>query len=173
MQLFPSVSIFLPFPNGSPQSPAISLPFPLTFLLPKHPHLSNSLPLLNRHRHSHSLVQARSPNRWPPWTPRRRLQLSISRSSLRLRPPYPLTLVRRKLNSTQLSAMWNRISSRCGSCFAGFSDETLELVLFAVHDLRKSLQDRGSDLMVRFGNAENVIQQLAMEVVSYFFQLVN
>ncbi|XP_057456991.1 uncharacterized protein LOC130747947 isoform X2 [Lotus japonicus] len=45
-----------------------------------------------------------------------------------------------------------------------FSDETLELVLFAVHDLRKSLQDRGSDLMVRFGNAENVIQQLAMEV---------
>lgn len=100
MQLFPSVSIFLPFPNGSPQSPAISLPFSLTFLLPKHPHLSNSLPLLNRHRHSHSLVQARSPNRWPPWTPRRRLQLSISRPSLRLRPPYSLTSVRPKLNST-------------------------------------------------------------------------
>ncbi|KAL3000400.1 hypothetical protein AAZX31_09G210700 [Glycine max] len=46
-----------------------------------------------------------------------------------------------------------------------FSDETLELVLLAVEDLRKSLKDRGSDLVIRFGNAENVIQQLATEVV--------
>ncbi|XP_027354283.1 uncharacterized protein LOC113864592 isoform X1 [Abrus precatorius] len=45
-----------------------------------------------------------------------------------------------------------------------FSDETLELVLFAVGDLRKSLKDRGSDLMIRFGNAENVILQLATEI---------
>ncbi|CAK8575378.1 unnamed protein product [Lathyrus sativus] len=45
-----------------------------------------------------------------------------------------------------------------------FSDEMLELVLFALKDLRKSLQERGSDLMIRFGNAENVIQQLANEV---------
>nr|KYP67915.1 hypothetical protein KK1_021530 [Cajanus cajan] len=45
-----------------------------------------------------------------------------------------------------------------------FSDETLELVLLAVQDLRKSLRDRGSDLMIRFGNAESVIQQLATEV---------
>ncbi|XP_058768414.1 uncharacterized protein LOC131642150 isoform X1 [Vicia villosa] len=45
-----------------------------------------------------------------------------------------------------------------------FSDEMLELVLFALKDLRKSLQERGSDLMIRFGNAENVIQQLAKEV---------
>ncbi|KAL3000403.1 hypothetical protein AAZX31_09G210700 [Glycine max] len=45
-----------------------------------------------------------------------------------------------------------------------FSDETLELVLLAVEDLRKSLKDRGSDLVIRFGNAENVIQQLATEV---------
>ncbi|CAI8600421.1 unnamed protein product [Vicia faba] len=45
-----------------------------------------------------------------------------------------------------------------------FSDEMLQLVLFALKDLRKSLQERGSDLMIRFGNAENVIQQLAKEV---------
>ncbi|KAI5389314.1 hypothetical protein KIW84_074818 [Lathyrus oleraceus] len=45
-----------------------------------------------------------------------------------------------------------------------FSDEMLELVLSALKDLRKSLQERGSDLMIRFGNAENVIQQLAIEV---------
>ncbi|XP_045832181.1 uncharacterized protein LOC123923534 isoform X1 [Trifolium pratense] len=45
-----------------------------------------------------------------------------------------------------------------------FSDEMLELVLFALQDLRESLRDRGSDLMVRFGNAENVIQNLAAEV---------
>jgi deoxyribodipyrimidine photolyase len=51
-------------------------------------------------------------------------------------------------------------------CVAGFSDEMLELVLFALQDLRKSLQDRGSDLMIRFGNAENVIQNLAAEVVT-------
>ncbi|MCI35780.1 hypothetical protein A2U01_0057001, partial [Trifolium medium] len=44
-----------------------------------------------------------------------------------------------------------------------FSDEMLELVLFALQDLKKSLRDRGSDLMIRFGNAENVIQKLATE----------
>lgn len=53
--------------------------------------------------------------------------------------------------------------------FAGFSDEMLELVLFALQDLRKSLQNRGSDLMIKFGHAENVIQQLATEVVTFFF----
>ncbi|XP_054811010.1 uncharacterized protein LOC129312411 [Prosopis cineraria] len=45
-----------------------------------------------------------------------------------------------------------------------FSDEMLELVLFAVKDLKKSLKDQGSDLMIRFGNAESVIQELAREV---------
>lgn len=30
-----------------------------------------------------------------------------------------------------------------------FSDETLELLLFAVKDLKKSLRDQGSDLMIR------------------------
>ncbi|KAK7401168.1 hypothetical protein VNO78_12488 [Psophocarpus tetragonolobus] len=45
-----------------------------------------------------------------------------------------------------------------------FSDETLELLLLALQELRNSLKDRGSDLFVRFGNAENVIHQLAREV---------
>ncbi|KAI4323830.1 hypothetical protein L6164_023406 [Bauhinia variegata] len=45
-----------------------------------------------------------------------------------------------------------------------FSDEMLELLLFALEDLRKSLNDQGSDLMIRFGNAENVIQELVREV---------
>ncbi|XP_039689791.1 uncharacterized protein [Medicago truncatula] len=45
-----------------------------------------------------------------------------------------------------------------------FSDEMLELVVFAVRDLRKSLKGRGSNLMIKFGNAENVIHQLATQV---------
>ncbi|XP_059666983.1 uncharacterized protein LOC132312581 isoform X2 [Cornus florida] len=45
-----------------------------------------------------------------------------------------------------------------------FSDEMLELVLFAVEDLRKSMKDQGSDLMIRFGNAEKVIGELVKEV---------
>lgn len=39
-----------------------------------------------------------------------------------------------------------------------------EMVLFAVEDLRKSLKELGSDLMIRFGSAENVIQELVKEV---------
>ncbi|KAA8539813.1 hypothetical protein F0562_026505 [Nyssa sinensis] len=45
-----------------------------------------------------------------------------------------------------------------------FSDEMLELVLFALEDLRKSLKNQGSDLMIRFGSAENVIEELVKEV---------
>ncbi|KAF8379290.1 hypothetical protein HHK36_028723 [Tetracentron sinense] len=45
-----------------------------------------------------------------------------------------------------------------------FSDEMLELVLFALEDLRKLLKDQGSNLMVRFGSAENVILELVKEV---------
>ncbi|KAM3730380.1 hypothetical protein ACB098_12G082900 [Castanea mollissima] len=45
-----------------------------------------------------------------------------------------------------------------------FSDEMQEMVLFAVEDLRKSLKELGSDLMIRFGSAENVIQELVKEV---------
>uniref|UniRef100_A0A2N9HY98 Photolyase/cryptochrome alpha/beta domain-containing protein n=1 Tax=Fagus sylvatica TaxID=28930 RepID=A0A2N9HY98_FAGSY len=45
-----------------------------------------------------------------------------------------------------------------------YSDEMQEMVLFAVEDLRKSLKELGSDLMIRFGSAENVIQELVKEV---------
>lgn len=42
-----------------------------------------------------------------------------------------------------------------------------EIILLAVEDLRKSLKDLGSDLMIRFGSAENVIRELVKEVVTY------
>ncbi|CAL1405174.1 unnamed protein product [Linum trigynum] len=45
-----------------------------------------------------------------------------------------------------------------------YSDEMLELVLFALEDLRQSLIRLGSNLMTRFGDAETVIQSLAKEV---------
>lgn len=48
----------------------------------------------------------------------------------------------------------------------GYSDEMLELVLFALEDLRKSLKDQGSNLMIRFGNAENVVRDLVQEVIT-------
>ncbi|XP_073124044.1 uncharacterized protein [Henckelia pumila] len=45
-----------------------------------------------------------------------------------------------------------------------FSDEMLELLLFALEDLRKLLKEQGSNLMIRTGNAENVIRHLVEEV---------
>ncbi|XP_076957579.1 uncharacterized protein LOC143633116 [Bidens hawaiensis] len=45
-----------------------------------------------------------------------------------------------------------------------FNEEMFELLLFAVTDLRNSLKDLGSNLMVRFGRTESVIQELAKEV---------
>lgn len=48
----------------------------------------------------------------------------------------------------------------------GYSNEMLELVLFALEDLRKSLKDQGSNLMIRFGNAENVVRDLVQEVIT-------
>nr|DAD18606.1 TPA_asm: hypothetical protein HUJ06_020069 [Nelumbo nucifera] len=44
------------------------------------------------------------------------------------------------------------------------NDEMLGVVLLALEDLRKSLKDQGSNLMIRFGIAENVIGQLVNEV---------
>lgn len=44
-----------------------------------------------------------------------------------------------------------------------FTEEKLELLLFAVKDLRNSLKDLGSDLMIRFGRTESVIQDLVKE----------
>ncbi|KAI3735168.1 hypothetical protein L6452_14657 [Arctium lappa] len=45
-----------------------------------------------------------------------------------------------------------------------FTEEMLVLLLFAVKDLRNSLKDLGSDLMIRFGRTESVIQDLVKEV---------
>ncbi|KAE8662095.1 hypothetical protein F3Y22_tig00113719pilonHSYRG00031 [Hibiscus syriacus] len=45
-----------------------------------------------------------------------------------------------------------------------YSDDTLELLLFALEDLRNSLKEQGSNLMVRFGSAENIIKELVKEV---------
>ncbi|GAB2294093.1 hypothetical protein Dimus_028310 [Dionaea muscipula] len=45
-----------------------------------------------------------------------------------------------------------------------FSDEMVELIVLAVEDLRKSLEEQGSNLMIRFGDAECVIKGLVKEV---------
>ncbi|KAK1414549.1 hypothetical protein QVD17_30295 [Tagetes erecta] len=45
-----------------------------------------------------------------------------------------------------------------------FDEEGLELLLFALKDLRSSLQDLGSNLMIRLGRSEYVIQELVKEV---------
>lgn len=50
--------------------------------------------------------------------------------------------------------------------YAGFSEEKLEMVLLALEDLRNSLRSQGSNLMVRLGNAEYVLQKLVREVVT-------
>ena len=47
-----------------------------------------------------------------------------------------------------------------------------ELLVFAVKDLKKSLRDQGSDLMIRIGSAENVIQELVKEVVYSLLSLL-
>ncbi|KAL6004875.1 hypothetical protein ACLOJK_005431 [Asimina triloba] len=44
-----------------------------------------------------------------------------------------------------------------------FSDEMLEMVLFALEDLRRLLKDQGSDLLVGFGSAEDVLLKLMEE----------
>ncbi|XP_047254883.1 uncharacterized protein LOC107847439 isoform X2 [Capsicum annuum] len=45
-----------------------------------------------------------------------------------------------------------------------FSDDMVELLLFALEDLKRSLKERGSNLMIRFGAAESVIEGLVKEV---------
>lgn len=40
------------------------------------------------------------------------------------------------------------------------------MVLLALEDLRNSLRSQGSNLMVRLGNAEYVLQKLVREVVT-------
>ncbi|KAG8476237.1 hypothetical protein CXB51_033081 [Gossypium anomalum] len=45
-----------------------------------------------------------------------------------------------------------------------YSDDMLELLLFALEDLRNSLKEQDSNLMIRYGCAENVIKELVKEV---------
>ncbi|KAJ4950660.1 hypothetical protein NE237_027492 [Protea cynaroides] len=45
-----------------------------------------------------------------------------------------------------------------------FSDEMLELVVLALEDLREWLKSQGSNLMIRFVSAENVMLELVQEV---------
>ncbi|XP_010671998.2 uncharacterized protein LOC104888671 [Beta vulgaris subsp. vulgaris] len=45
-----------------------------------------------------------------------------------------------------------------------FPSEMIELVLLAVEDLRRSLREHGSNLMIRFGNVETVLQELVKEI---------
>ena len=65
---------------------------------------------------------------------------------------------------SSLSSFWFCEMTVCRSWFAGFSGEMLEIVLLALEDLRSSLRSQGSNLMVRFGTAENVIQSLVKQV---------
>lgn len=55
--------------------------------------------------------------------------------------------------------------------FTGFSDDMVELLLFALEDLKRSLKERGSNLMIRFGAAESVIEGLVKEVFTYYICL--
>ncbi|KAI3962418.1 hypothetical protein MKW98_010969 [Papaver atlanticum] len=45
-----------------------------------------------------------------------------------------------------------------------FSDETLEIALLALTDLRKDLKNHGSNLMIKFGDAEEIIPELVTKV---------
>ncbi|KAJ0263311.1 DNA photolyase [Hirschfeldia incana] len=49
-----------------------------------------------------------------------------------------------------------------------YTTETLELAIIALEELRSSLKKQGSDLMLRYGNAENVIADLVKEVRAPF-----
>jgi len=50
--------------------------------------------------------------------------------------------------------------------YVGYTTDTLELAIIALEDLRKTLKKQGSNLMLRYGNAENVIEDLVKEVTS-------
>lgn len=55
--------------------------------------------------------------------------------------------------------------------FTGFSDDMLVILLFALDDLKSSLKEQGSNLMIRFGTAESVIEGLVKEVLTYYIYL--
>lgn len=58
-------------------------------------------------------------------------------------------------------------SLRLTNRWAGFSDEMLEFVVSAVGDLKSLLKRQGSDLMVRFGRVEKILQELVDEVLPF------
>ncbi|XP_021730318.1 uncharacterized protein LOC110697260 [Chenopodium quinoa] len=45
-----------------------------------------------------------------------------------------------------------------------FPDEMVELLLLAVEDLRRSLKEHGSNLMIRSGNVESILSELVKEI---------
>ncbi|KAH7668428.1 putative hydrolase/acyltransferase (alpha/beta hydrolase superfamily) protein [Dioscorea alata] len=47
---------------------------------------------------------------------------------------------------------------------SGFSDEMLELLLFALEDLRRVLKEQGSDLLIGYGAAEKAVIELVKKV---------
>ncbi|VVA92596.1 unnamed protein product [Arabis nemorensis] len=49
-----------------------------------------------------------------------------------------------------------------------YTTDSLELAIIALEDLRKSLKKQGSNLMLRYGNAEDVIEDLVKEVRAPF-----
>jgi hypothetical protein len=52
------------------------------------------------------------------------------------------------------------------SSFTGYSDTMLELLLFALKDLKSTLKLQQSDLLIALGNAEDVVLKLANEVAT-------
>lgn len=48
---------------------------------------------------------------------------------------------------------------------AGFPEKMIEMLVLALQDLRSSLRDKGSNLMIRLGSAESALQELVKEVV--------
>jgi len=62
------------------------------------------------------------------------------------------------------------------SSLAGYSDKMLELLLFALKDLKMALKSQESDLLIGLGNSEDVVLKLVNEVTmqgasrSYFYR---
>jgi len=50
------------------------------------------------------------------------------------------------------------------SSLAGYSDKMLELLLFALKDLKMALKSQESDMLIGLGNAEDVLLKIVNEV---------
>ncbi|KAH9607456.1 hypothetical protein KSS87_019353 [Heliosperma pusillum] len=71
--------------------------------------------------------------------------------------PGVVAAVAENRNVVPLYVFDHRILSR-------FDDEMIELLLIAVEGLKRSLKEQGSNLMIRFGRAENILHGLVKEV---------